>query len=121
MEFQLTDEQRMTREMMRDFAENEIRPGAQERDHTGSFPWDLIRRMGALGLLGLPVPEEYGGEEMDEGWQAAVIVTEEIARASSSIRVQVNMELIGCAYTIYSYGSEELKQKYVAKLCSWPS
>ena len=50
------------------------------------------------------------------GWLAAMIVTEEIARASSSIRVQVNMQVLGCAFTIYKYGSEALRKKYISKL-----
>jgi glutaryl-CoA dehydrogenase (non-decarboxylating) len=60
------------------------------------------------------IPEKYGGENM--GWLAAMIVTEEIAKASSSLRVQVNMQCMGSAFTIYKYGSEALKQKYVSKL-----
>jgi glutaryl-CoA dehydrogenase (non-decarboxylating) len=75
-----------------------------------------MKPMGELGFFGTVIPEEYGGEDM--GWLAAMIVTEEIARASSSLRVQVNMQVLGCAYTIFKYGSEELKKKYVAKLCS---
>jgi len=70
--------------------------------------------MGELGLFGTVIPEEYGGNEM--GWLAAMVITEEIARASSSLRVQINMQELGCAYTICRYGSEELKKKYVAKL-----
>ena len=70
--------------------------------------------MGELGLFGTVIPEEYGGNNM--GWLAAAIITEEIARASSSLRVQVNMQEIGCAYTIYRYGTEEQKKKYIQKL-----
>jgi len=72
--------------------------------------------MADLGLFGTVIPEEYGGNAM--GWLAAAIITEEIARASSSLRVQINMQEIGCAYTIYRYGTEELKKKYIAKLVS---
>jgi glutaryl-CoA dehydrogenase (non-decarboxylating) len=70
--------------------------------------------MGELGFFGTVIPEEYGGEDM--GWLAAMIVTEEIARASSSLRVQINMQTLGCAYTIYKYGTEAVKKKYVPKL-----
>jgi glutaryl-CoA dehydrogenase (non-decarboxylating) len=70
--------------------------------------------MGELGLFGTVIPEQYGGSEM--GWLAAMIVTEEIARASSSLRVQINMQTLGCAYTILTYGSDELKEKYISKL-----
>ena len=60
MHFELTDEQRMTRDMVRDFAETEVRPSAQERDLKGEFSWDLFRKMAPLGLLGLPISEDYG-------------------------------------------------------------
>jgi glutaryl-CoA dehydrogenase (non-decarboxylating) len=72
--------------------------------------------MGELGLFGTVIPEQYGGSEM--GWLAAMIVTEEIARASSSLRVQINMQTLGCAYTILTYGSDELKEKYIPNLVS---
>jgi glutaryl-CoA dehydrogenase (non-decarboxylating) len=62
------------------------------------------------------IPEEYGGEGM--GFLAAIIISEEIARASSSLRVQINMQSLGCAYTIYKYGSEALRAKYIPKLVS---
>jgi glutaryl-CoA dehydrogenase (non-decarboxylating) len=70
--------------------------------------------MGKLGFFGTVIPEEYGGEDM--GWLAAMIVTEEIAKASSSLRVQVNMQCLGSAFTIYKYGSEALKKKYIPGL-----
>jgi glutaryl-CoA dehydrogenase (non-decarboxylating) len=70
--------------------------------------------MAELGFFGTVIPEEYDGDDM--GWLAAMIVTEEIARASSSLRVQVNMQTLGCAYTIYRYGNDAAKQKYIAKL-----
>jgi glutaryl-CoA dehydrogenase (non-decarboxylating) len=72
--------------------------------------------MGELGMLGTVIPEEYGGNEM--GWMAAIIITEEIARASSSLRVQINMQELGCAFTIFRYGTEEVKKKYISKLVS---
>ena len=72
--------------------------------------------MGELGFFGTVIPEEYGGDDM--GWLAAMIVTEEIARACSSLRVMVNMQTLGCAYTIYKYGNEDLRKKYIPKLVS---
>jgi glutaryl-CoA dehydrogenase (non-decarboxylating) len=72
--------------------------------------------MAELGLFGTVIPEEYDGEGMEMGWLAAMIVTEEIARASSSLRVQINMQTLGCAYTIYKYGTEEAKKNYIPKL-----
>jgi len=70
--------------------------------------------MAELGFFGTLVQEEYGGNQM--GWLAAIILTEEIARASSSLRVQMNMQSLGTAYTIYRYGTEEAKKKYIKKL-----
>ena len=75
---------------------------------------EAIRPMGKLGFFGTVIPEKYGGEDM--GWLAAMIVTEEIAKVSSSLRVQVNMQCLGSAFTICKYGSEALKQKYISKL-----
>lgn len=69
-----------------------------------------------MGFFGTVIPEEYDGEDM--GWLAAIIITEEIARVSSSLRVQINMQTLGCAFTILTYGTEELKKKYIPKLVS---
>ena len=65
MDFSLSEEQQAIRDTCREFAEQEIKPLAEEMDHTGQFPYTLIRQMGALGLLGLPFPEEYGGAGAD--------------------------------------------------------
>jgi glutaryl-CoA dehydrogenase (non-decarboxylating) len=117
MDFALSEELQMLRDMARDFAAEKIAPYADEWDENHYFPYEeVIKPMGELGFFGTVIPEEYGGNNM--GWLAAMILTEEIARASSSLRVQINMEALGCAYTIYTYGSEEAKQKYVAKLAT---
>ncbi len=65
MDFMLSDEQQMIRNLCRDFAEAEIKPRAEELDRSGTFPYDIVRKMGELGLLGLPFPEEYGGAGAD--------------------------------------------------------
>ncbi|MDP2646288.1 MAG: acyl-CoA dehydrogenase family protein [Desulfobacterales bacterium] len=115
MNFKLTKEQEMLRKAVREFAAKKIAPFADEWDKNHYFPYkEVVKPMGELGFLGTVIPEEYDGTEM--GWLAAMIVTEEIARASSSLRVQVNMQALGCAYTIFKYGSDELKGKYIAKL-----
>jgi glutaryl-CoA dehydrogenase (non-decarboxylating) len=115
MDFSLPEELEMLRDMVRDFASEKIAPFADEWDEKHYFPYEeAIKPMGELGLFGTVIPEEYGGSEM--GWLAAMIVTEEIARASSSLRVQINMQTLGCAYTILTYGSDALKQKYIPKL-----
>ena len=117
MEFALSDELQMLREMARNFADEKIAPFADEWDEKHYFPYDeVIKPMGELGFFGTVIPEEYGGNNM--GWLAAMILTEEISRASSSLRVQINMQALGCAFTIYRYGTEEIKQKYIPKLVS---
>jgi glutaryl-CoA dehydrogenase (non-decarboxylating) len=113
----LTKELEMLRKAIREFADKKIAPYADEWDAKHYFPYkEAIRPIAELGFFGTVIPEEYDGEGMDAGWLAAMIVTEEIARASSSLRVQVNMQTLGCAYTIYRYGADAVKQKYISKL-----
>jgi glutaryl-CoA dehydrogenase (non-decarboxylating) len=117
MDLTLSTELEILKNTVRDFANEKIVPFADEWDEKHYFPYEeAVKPMGELGLFGTVIPEEYGGSEM--GWLAAMIVTEEIARASSSLRVQINMQTLGCAFTIYKYGSEELKKKYIPKLVS---
>lgn len=117
MDFALSEELIMLRDMVRDFAQEKIAPYADRWDEEHYFPYEeVVKPMGELGLFGTVIPEEYGGNGM--GWLAAMIITEEIAKASSSLRVQVNMQELGCAYTICRYGSETLKKKYVPRLVS---
>src|SRR3990172_11743904 len=115
MDFSLSEELEMLRGMARDFAAEKIAPFADEWDEEHYFPYqEVVKPMGDLGFFGTVIPEEYGGNNM--GWLAAMILTEEIARASSSLRVQINMLELGCAFTIYRYGAEVVKRKYVKKL-----
>lgn len=117
MDYQLSEELQMLRDMARDFAAEKIAPFADKWDEEHYFPYEeVIKPMGELGFFGTVLPEEYGGNNM--GWLAAIILTEEIARASGALRVQINMQALGCAYTIYRYGTEELKKKYIPKLVS---
>ena len=115
MDFALSKELEMLRKAVREFAAKKIAPFADQWDENHYLPYkEAIRPMGELGFFGTVIPEEYDGEGM--GWLAAMIVTEEIAKASSSLRVQVNMQCLGSAFTIYNYGSEALKKKYISKL-----
>lgn len=115
MDFQLSEELQMLRDMARDFINEKVMPFADEWDEKHYFPYnEVMKPMGELGFFGTVIPEEYGGNNM--GWLAAIILTEEIARGSSSLRVQMNMQTLGCAYTIYKYGTEALRKKYVEKL-----
>jgi len=117
MDFTLSEELEMLRTMAKDFAAEKIAPFADEWDEKHYFPYkEAMKPMGELGFFGTVIPEEFGGNEM--GWLAAMILTEEIARASSSLRVQVNMQALGCAFTIFRYGTDELKKKYISKLVS---
>jgi len=117
MDFALSKELEMLRKAVQDFAKKKIAPNADEWDEKHYFPYkEVMKPMGELGFFGTVIPEKYDGENM--GWLAAIIVTEEIAKASSSLRVQVNMQTIGCAYTIFKYGSKEIKKKYIPKLVS---
>ncbi len=117
MDFELSEEHQMLREMARDFVAEKIAPQADEWDENHYLPYEeVIKPMAELGFFGCTIPEEYGGNDM--GHLAAAILTEEIARGSSSLRVQINMNMLGCAYTIFRYGSDELKAKYIPKLVS---
>ncbi len=117
MDFQLSEELQMLRDMARDFAAEKIAPFADKWDEEHYFPYEeVVKPMGELGFFGTVIPEEYGGNGM--GWLAAIILTEEISRASGALRVQINMQALGCAYTIFRYGTEELKKKYIPKLVS---
>lgn len=117
MDFALSEELEMLKDMARAFAAEKVAPFADKWDEEHYFPYDeVIRPMGELGFFGTVIPEEYGGNNM--GWVAAMILSEEIARASSSLRVQVNMQGLGCAFTILRYGTEAAKKKYISKLVS---
>jgi glutaryl-CoA dehydrogenase (non-decarboxylating) len=116
MDFHVSDELRAVRETAREFAEKEIAPFADawEKDH--HFPRDVVRKMADLGFYGTLVPEEYGGNGL--GFLAGTIITEEIARASASLRVTFNMQTFGPALSILRYGTEEQKRRYIPKLVS---
>lgn len=115
MDFTLSMELEMLQKTVSDFAAKNIAPFADEWDENHYLPHDeVVKPMGQLGLFGTVIPEEYGGNDM--GWLAAMIITEEIAKASSSLRVLVNMQGLGTAFTIYKYGAEELRKKYIPNL-----
>ncbi|MBI4253473.1 MAG: acyl-CoA dehydrogenase family protein, partial [Candidatus Rokubacteria bacterium] len=117
MHFELSDELKALVQVAREFAAEKITPFVDQWDTDHYFPYrEVVKPMAELGFLGTVIPEEYGGNDM--GWVATMIVTEEIARACSALRVQINMETVGCAFPILRYGSEALKRKYVPKLVS---
>ena len=112
MDFELSEELAAVRELAREFAEKEIAPKAAEDDRGHRFRRDLIDKMGELGFFGCTLPEDCGGNNL--GFLALAIITEEIARVHSAIRVFINMQA-GPATTIADFGSAEQK-KWIAPL-----
>ncbi|WP_124727807.1 acyl-CoA dehydrogenase [Staphylospora marina] len=115
MNYDLTSEQRMIRKLMRDFAEGEVAPGADERDLAKRFPREIFEKMAELNLMGLPFPEEYGGAGADT--VSFAIAVEELSRVCASTGITYSAHIsLGCA-PLYLFGTEEQKQKYLVPLC----
>ena len=114
MDFELDEQQRMVRDMVRELAAERLRPGAGARDESGEFPHDIFRELGELGLLGMLTPEAYGGAGMDA--LSYVLAVEEIARADASVAVGVSVTNSVCQYPILKFGSEALKQRVLPPL-----
>jgi len=114
MDFELSDEQRMTQQMVREFAEKEIGPFAAQWDEQCEFPWDVVRRLGNLNLLGTIFPQIYGGAGMD--YVTYALVVEELSRVDGSIGIIVASHTSLCANHIYTAGTEEQRQKYLSPL-----
>lgn len=116
MNFELTDEQNMIRETVRDFAEREIKPVAQELDEKAEFSYDLTRKMGELGLFGMNLPEQYGGQELDT--LSYIIAVEELARIDGSQAATLAAHNSLGIGPLYYYGTEDQKMKYLPQLCT---
>jgi len=114
MNFELTKEQQMIKEMVRDFAEKEIKPHAQDWDETAEFPHEVFKKMGELGVLGIPFPEEYGGSGGDTISYA--IAVEEIGRACGGTGLSYAAAISLGASPIYYFGTEEQKQKWLVPM-----
>ncbi|MBD3166711.1 acyl-CoA dehydrogenase [bacterium] len=112
----LTEEQKMLKEMVRDFAEKEVKPIAAEIDETERFPEENIKKMAELGLLGITYPEEYGGSEMDT--LSYAIAVEELSRVCASTGITLAAHVSLGVGPIYYFGTEEQRQKYMPKLCA---
>ena len=114
MDFTLNEEQLAIRETCREFAEQEIKPLAEEMDRSGEFPYEIIRQMGELGLLGLPFPEENGGAGAD--FLSYCIAIEEISRGDVSVGITMEAHTSLGASPFYLFGSEEQKERYLLPL-----
>ena len=116
MLFDLSDDHRLIQETVRDFARNEVAPVAEELDREKRFPYEIVEKLGELGFMGIPFPEEYGGAGGDS--LAYALAVEELTRVDSSVAITM------CAHTslgtqpIYLFGSEEQKQRYLPDLCA---
>jgi short/branched chain acyl-CoA dehydrogenase len=116
MDFDLTDEQEAIRRLARDFAEGEVRPVAEELDREKRFPYEIVAKLGELGLMGIPYPEEYGGGGADNLSYALAI--EELTRVDSSVAITVAAHTSLGTWPVYAYGSDELKAEWLPRLCS---
>src|SRR4028118_726790 len=112
MNFDLTSEQRRWRDLARDFAQSEIRPRAEQLDREQKFPYDIISEMARLGLMGLTLPEEYGGSGGD--FVAYSLALEEISRADTSIGITMEAHIsLGCS-PLAIHGTLAQKERYLA-------
>ncbi len=116
MDFELSDEQRLLRDTVRDFARQEVAPVAAELDRTKSFPYELVARMGELGLMGIPFPEEYGGGGADT--LAYALAVEEMTRVDSSVAITMAAHTSLGTMPIYRWGTDAQKDDWLPELCS---
>jgi alkylation response protein AidB-like acyl-CoA dehydrogenase len=116
VDFQLTDEQRLLRETVREFAEQEVAPVAEELDREKRFPYELVARLGELGLMGIPFSEEYGGGGADT--LSTALAIEELARVDASLAITVSAHISLGVTPIDLWGTDEQKQRWLPELCS---
>ncbi|MHC3380779.1 acyl-CoA dehydrogenase [Haloarcula sp. H-GB5] len=116
MDFSPTQEQRQIQEMVADFVDEEVKPRAAEIDETDEFPWDLVDEMADLGLMGMPIPEEYGGAELD--YHSYAMALEEISRGSGGLGTIVAAHISLACNMIYEFGNEAQKETYLTPLAA---
>ena len=115
MDFDFTDEQEQFRATVRTFADDVVRPRAEEMDRAGELPLDVVRQMGELGLFGIPFPEDYGGQGADLA--TFCIAVEELARVDSSIAITLEAAVGLGAGPIARFGTEEQKRRWLVPMC----
>ena len=115
MDLQFTEEQMLMRDMVRDFAKNDIVPQVDHMEN-GGFPRDILAKMGELGLMGITVPTKYGGSGMD--FTSYIIAINELSRVSAAIGVILSVHTSVGTNPILYFGSEEQKQRFVPKLAA---
>jgi short-chain 2-methylacyl-CoA dehydrogenase len=116
MNFELTDEQRLLRDTVRDFARQEVAPVAEELDRTKAFPYELVNKMGELGLMGIPFPEQYGGGGADT--LAYALAVEEMTRIDSSVAITMAAHTSLGTMPIHLWGTDQQKDDWLPQLCS---
>lgn len=116
MNFDLTEEQAMIRKLIRDFAEAEVAPGADERDKTGEFPKEIFNKLAKLGIMGLPFPEQYGGGGADT--ISFAIAVEELSRVCGSTGITYSAHISLGGAPINLFGTHEQKEKYLTPICT---
>lgn len=115
MDFRLTEEQEMIRDMVREFTEKELKPKAAYHDETKEFPFEPLRKLAELGLMGMNIPQEYGGSNV--GTVANSLAITEIARGCAATAVTTSVTNM-VAEVIHEFGTEEVKRKHLPKICS---
>jgi short-chain 2-methylacyl-CoA dehydrogenase len=116
MEFELTDEQRLLRDTVRQFAQEEVKPVAEELDREKRFPYEIVAKLGELGLMGIPFPEEYGGGGADT--LAYVLAVEELARVDSSVAITMAAHTSLGTMPIHLWGTRAQREEWLPELCS---
>jgi short-chain 2-methylacyl-CoA dehydrogenase len=116
MDFDLTDEQRLLRDTVRDFARQRVAPVAEELDRTKRFPYEIVAELGELGLMGIPFPEEYGGGGADT--LSYAVAVEELARIDSSVCITLAAHTSLGTMPIHLWGTTEQKQEWMPELCA---
>ena len=114
MNFNITEEQIMIRDMSREFVEKEIIPRGKELDEKGEFPYDIAEKMANLGMMGIPYPEKYGGSGGD--WLSLHICIEEMSRGDVTLGVLLDVTTSVVAQMLYAFGTEEQKQKWLVPM-----